>query len=215
MKRVLVGVGIAVVVLVGGALALRQTTYARVSTTLEGQSQQGRPWFGLADVGFTLSGEEVTTPVSDWSFASRPSGVTIQINPWWGIPYTIKTSIVASTDGKKIYIVSDYFAPPAGGEDLRGRFPEARGWNRHILRDPRIRVRIADKGIYNFLVYPLTDRKEIESVRRVFLQMVPSVREQFDGPEAQRPRVHAFGLIPQWGINAVRDAHAKAAHPLN
>ncbi|MGE3576844.1 MAG: hypothetical protein AB7I25_00180 [Vicinamibacterales bacterium] len=215
MKRVLVGVGVAVVVVAAGALVLRQTRYARVSTTLQGQSQQGRPWFGLADVGFSLSGEEVTTPVTDWSFASRPAGVTIQINPWWGIPYTVKTSIVAGADGKKIYLVSDYFAPPAGGEDLRGRFPEARGWNRHILRDPRIRVQIADKGVYNFLVYPLTDREEIESVRRVFLQMVPSVREQFDGPEEQRPRVHVFGLIPQWGIEAVRDAHAKAAHPLS
>lgn len=215
MKRVLIGVGIAVVVIVAGALALRQTAYGRVSTTLQGQSQQGRPWFGLADVGFTLSGEEVMTPVSDWTFASRPAGVTIQINPWWGIPYTVRTSIVASADGSKIYLVSDYFAPPAGGKDLRGRFPEARAWNRHILRDPRIRVQIADKGVYNFLAYPLTDVEEIESVRKVFLQLVPAVRQQIEGPEAERPRVHTFGLIPQWGINAVRDAHAKAAHPLS
>lgn len=215
MRRAGLAVVVVLVVFVAGALVLRQTTYAKVSTTLEGQSQQGRPWFGLNDVGFTLSGADVTTPVSDWSFASRPHGVTIQIRPWWGIPYTVKTSIVASADGKRLYLVSDYFAPPAGGEDLRGRFPEARGWNRHILRDPRIRVQIADKGVYSFLAYPLTDVEEIESVRRVFLQLVPAVRQQFDGPEAQRPRVHVIGLVPQWGVAAVREAHAKAAHPLS
>ena len=215
MKRVAIGVGVAVVVIVAGALALRQTAYARVGTDAQGQSQQGRPWFGLRDVGFTLSGAVVTPPVSDWSFASRAAGVTIQITPWWRIPYTVKTSIVASADGQRIYLVSDYFAPPPGGEDLRGRFPEARAWNRHILRNPNIRVQIGDKGIYNVLVYPLTDPAEIESVRKVFLALVPAVRQQFDGPEAERPRVHVFGLIPQWGIDAVRDAHARAAHPLS
>ena len=48
---------------------------ARVGLDMHSQAQQGRPWFGLRDVGFSLSGEPVTTPVSDWSFASRANGV--------------------------------------------------------------------------------------------------------------------------------------------
>lgn len=220
MKRVVVSVGVVVVVAVAGVLALRQTALARVGTDLKGQSQQGRAWFGLRDVGFSLSGPHITTPVSDWSFASRPAGVKVLVRPWWGIPYTINTSIVASADGRRIYLVSDYFAPPAGGEDLRGQFPAARAWNRHILRDPRVSVQIGDTGVYDFLAYPLTDADEIESVRTVFLKMVPAVRAQFDGPESQRPRVHVFALIPQWGIEAVRQAHARAGegvtpHPAN
>src|SRR5262245_164351 len=214
IKRVGIGVAVVIVVLVAGVLALRQSSLARVGLDMHSQAQQGRVWFGLRDVGFSLSGELVTTPVSDWSWASRASGVKVQVTPWWRIPYTINTSIVASSDGRRIYLVSDYFAPPPGGEDLRGRFPAARGWNRAILRDPRIRVQIGDKGIFEFLAYPLTDPQEIESMRGVFLGLVPAVRQQFEGPEALRPRVHVFGLVPRWDIAAVRDAHARAADGL-
>ena len=164
MKRVGIGVGVVLVVLVAGILALRQSSLARVGLDMHSQAQQSRPWFGLADVGFGLSGELVTTPVSDWRFASRAFGVKVQVTPWWRIPYTINTAIAASFDGKRIYLVSDYFAPAPGEEDLRGRFPDARNWNRHILRDPRIRVQIGDR-IFEFLAYPLTDPEEIESAR--------------------------------------------------
>jgi hypothetical protein len=213
MKRVGIGVGVVVVLLVGGVLALRQSSLARVTLDLDSQAQQSRPWFGLRDVGFGLSGELVTMPVSDWSFATRPTGVRVQVTPWWRIPYTIVTAITASVDGRKIYLVSDYFAPAPGKEDLRGRFPEARNWNRHILRDPRIRVQIGNR-IFQFLAYPLTDPAEIELARAAFLAQVPSVRKQIEGPEAVRPRIHVIGLVPRWDVAAVRAAHARAGDGL-
>ena len=213
MKRVGIGVGVVVVVLMAGVLALRQSSFARVGLDMHSQAQQGRVWFGLRDVGFGLSGEPVTTPVSDWSFASRASGVKVQVTPWWRIPYTINTAIAASFDGQRLYLVSDYFAPAPGREDLRGRFPEARGWNRHILRDPRIRVQIGDQ-IFDFLAYPLTDPAEIESARAAFLGTVPQVREQIEGPEEVRPRIYVVGLVPRWDVAAVRDGHARAANGL-
>ena len=213
MKRVGIGVGAVVVVLLAGVLALRQTSLARVGLDRHSQAQQSRIWFGLADVGFGLSGDLVTTPVSDWRFASRAAGVKVQVTPWWRIPYTINTAIAASFDGQRIYLVSDYFAPAPGEEDLRGRFPEARNWNRHILRDPRIRVQIDDR-IFEFLAFPLTDPEEIESARAAFMAIVPSVREQLEGPEAVRPRIHVIGLVPRWDVAAVRDAHARAADGL-
>ena len=213
MKRVGVGVGVVVVLLVAGVVALSQSRLARVGLDLPSQAQQSRPWFGLADVGFGLSGERVTTPVRDWKFASRAYGVKVQITPWWRIPYTINTAIAASFDGRRIYLVSDYFAPAPGEEDLRGRCPEARNWNRHILRDPRIRVQIGDR-IFEFLAYPLTDPEEIASARAAFMAIVPSVREQIEGPEAVRPRIHVIGLVPRWDVAAVRDGHARAADGL-
>jgi hypothetical protein len=211
-KRVGIGIGVVVVLLVAGVVAFRQSSMARVGTDPYHQHQQGHVWFGLSDVGFGLSGDVITTPVADWSFASRAAGVKVQVTPWWRIPYTVNTSIVASRDGKRIYLVSDYFAPAPGREDLRGRFPEARGWNRHILRDPRIRVQIGDRGVYEFLAYPLTDPEEIESVRTAFLSLVSEVREQMEGPEALRPRIYVVGLIPRWDVAAVREAHAKAGY---
>jgi hypothetical protein len=214
MKRVGIGIVVVIVLLVAGVMALRQTSRAKMGLDLFHQAQQSRPWFGLADVGFGLSGDVVTTPVADWKFASRPYGVKVQITPWWRIPYTINTAIAASLDGKRIYLVSDYFAPAPGEEDLRGRFPDARNWNRHILRDPRIRVQIGDRGIFEFLAYPLTDPAEIESARAAFLGTVPSVKAQIEGPEAVRPRIHVIGLIPRWDVAAVRDAHARAADGL-
>ncbi len=212
MKRVGIVAGVVVVALVAGVLILRQTSLARVDLSAHTREQQGRPWFGLRDVGFGLSGTVVTTPVADWRFAARAAGVKVQVTPWWRIPYTINTSIVASEDGKRLYLVSDYFAPAPGREDLRGRFPEARGWNRHILRDPRIRIQIGDEGIYEFLAYPLTDPEEIEAVRTAFLPLVPNVREQVEGPIETRPRIYAIGLVPRWDVASVREGHAKAGY---
>jgi hypothetical protein len=197
-----------------GIIALRQSPLARVGVDMHGRVQQGRPWFGLHDVGFGLDGESVTTPVADWSFVNAARSVKIQVTPWWGIPYTLNTAIAASQDGARVYLFSDYLAPAPGRDDLRGQFPVARGWNRHILRHPRIRVQVS-RRVFEFLAYPLTDETEIESARAAFLANSPMLAREQAGPEADRPRMYIVRLIPQWGVAAVRDAHARAANGLD
>lgn len=212
-RRLGVGLCLSVGLAVGGFFALKYSPLARVSTDMHGRTMQGRFWFGLRDVSFGLSGEPVTTPVTDWSFANKARTVKVQSRPWWLIPYTINTSIGATPDGKRIYLFSDYLAPAPGATDYRDRFPEARGWNRNIVRDPRIRVQI-DGRIFEFLAYPLTDPAEIEEGRAAILRRSPALQKDLEVPEADRPRMYIMRLFPRWDVSAVIDAHARAGNGL-
>jgi hypothetical protein len=79
--------------------------------------------------GGELSGEVVTEPVTDWSFASD-TFVDLETRP--DAPYSVELN----------YIVEDgrLYVDPA----------EGRKWLDHIRADPRVRVRFGDK------VYPAT-----------------------------------------------------------
>ena len=79
--------------------------------------------------GGELSGEVVTEPVTDWSFASD-TFVDLETRP--GAPYSVELNYVVE-DGQ-LYI------DPA----------EGREWLDHIRADPRVRVRFGNE------VYPAT-----------------------------------------------------------
>ncbi len=213
MRRALIVAGAVLLILVGGFFALKWSPLARVSVDMHGRTQQGRPWFGLRDVTFGLSGTLVTAPVADWSFANSAGTVQVRTTPWWRIPYTVRTSIAATPGGQRLYLFSDYLAPAPGREDLRGRFPDARGWNRNVLRDPRVRVKIGER-LFDFLAYPLTDPGEIEEARAAFLANAPGLRAEQEGPEADRPRMYIVRLLPRWDVAAIREAHARAGNGL-
>jgi hypothetical protein len=109
--------------------------------------------------------------------------------------------------------MSDYLPPEPGRPDMRGRFPEARAWNRNILRDPRIRLKVGDR-LFNCLVYPVTDVAEIEIARGAFLSKSRGFVAEQQRPEAERPRMYTFRVIPQWDTDAVVSAHARAGSGL-
>jgi len=147
------------------------------------------------DLGFWLTGEPVTTPVTDWSFTDSVPTVQIQTRTWYFVPHFVRTFIARNDE--QLYLFSEYFAPAPGQPDLRDHFPEARFWNRMVARDPRIRVKIGDR-LFNMRAYPLTDASQIATARQAFLSKYPSVREQEALPESRRPRLHFFRLEPQW-----------------
>ena len=90
-------------------------------------------------------------------------------------------------------------APAPGQEDdLRDRFPEARAWNRHLVRDPRCRLQIGDQ-VFNARAYVVTDASEMEVAREAFYIKYPSLRQAQLVPEERRTRMHFFRLIPEWG----------------
>jgi hypothetical protein len=212
-RRVGIALAIVVALLVGGFCALKWSPLAAVSTDMHGRAMQGRFWFGLRDVGFGLSGTLVTTPVSDWSFANAVATVQVQTRPWWLIPYTVRTSIAASPDGQRLYLFSDYLAPAPGRPDLRERFPEGRQWNRAIMRDPRVRVKIGDR-LFDFLAYPLTDVAEIEVGRAAILSKSTALQRDVEAPAGDRPRMYIVRLFPRWDASAIVAAHARAGSGL-
>jgi hypothetical protein len=101
--------------------------------------------------GTWLSGEVVTDPVTDWSFANEHEEILIETRPWYGIPFSV-TVVIASKDGK-VFVPSIYEAP--------AEFPGSKYWNSVIAQNPAVRVKIGGK-IYAMQARPAADQQEFE-----------------------------------------------------
>jgi hypothetical protein len=151
------------------------------------------------DLGFWLTGDLVKTPVTDWSFTDAIPTVQIETRTWYLLPHVLRTDIARNDE--QLYLFSEYFAPAPGKPDLRERFPEARFWNRMVVRDPRIRVKIGNR-LFDMRAYPLTDPSQIAVARQAFLSKYADVRAQAALPDSRRPAMHFFRLEPQWNNNS-------------
>lgn len=138
---------------------------------------------------FWLSGELITTPVTDWSFADSVEVIQVRTRTPYLIPHTTNTFIARA--GGQVYIFSDYFPPRPGQPDMRDRFPEERFWNRNVLRDPRVRLKIGDK-LVDMRAYYLTDPAEVEIARQAFISKYANVKREQELQPARRPRMHIF-----------------------
>ncbi len=140
MKRVLIATGsVLVVALILAVVALRITGL---------DPKERRP-------GLWLSGTVVTTPVTDWSFTDKDPTIFVETRTWYGIPHSVTTSCV-SYEGR-LYLTSVY---REGAE-----FPRDKLWNRNIVRDPHVRLKIGDQ-LYDRTLSMVTD----PALRRAVLE---------------------------------------------
>ena len=110
--------------------------------------------------GLWVRGEVVTTPVTDWTFAKNLPGPTvIQTRDWLipGLAFSI-TSARFIHNGH-LYLGSGY----ATGIQM----PAGRHWNKNILADPVVRIRIDGKLYDRSLVY-VSDPQEHDDVCREY-----------------------------------------------
>jgi hypothetical protein len=150
------------------------------------------------DLGFRLSGDLVTTPVTDWSFIDGIQNIQVETRTWYLLPHFVRTDIARS--GDQLYLFSEYFAPRPGQPDHRDEFPNARFWNRMVVRDPRVRVKIGDR-LFEMRAYPLKDPNEVAIARQAFLDKYADVRKEQEQPESRRSRLYFFRLEPGWPAN--------------
>jgi hypothetical protein len=131
MKKAAKNIGIAFSLIVVGAL---------VSTRLLG--------FEPSDVrpGLWLTGERVNEPVADWSFTEDHQEIFVQTRTPYLLPHSV-TTYCAFFQGD-LYLFSAYYQG--------GTFPDERGWNRNVMRDPRVRLKIGDR-IFDQTVSHVTD----------------------------------------------------------
>ena len=113
---------------------------------------------GRVRPGLWLSGEVVTQPVGDWSFAHKLSLATsVQSRQWFLpiLPHSV--NIGRFHHGTRMYIGTGY---PAGIKP-----PQGRAWNRNVLADPNVRIRVAGK-LYDVKLVEVTDAAERDDVLR-------------------------------------------------
>jgi hypothetical protein len=116
--------------------------------------------------GTKISGTEMPLP-SDLSFAQAFNEVTLETQPWWGIPFSVTT--VVTRAGDHLYVPSLYDSP----QD----FPGTKFWNKVVAANPEVRVRFGQK-IHLFNIYPVTDAVEYSQVFTALGNKYPFWREQ-------------------------------------
>ncbi len=139
--------GIALVLVVGGGL---------VSLRLLGYEPSDlRP-------GLWLTGDRVAEPVTDWSFTEDHQEIFVQTRTPYLIPHSV-TTYCAFYEGD-LYLFSAYYQG--------GVFPDERGWNRNVMRDPRVRLKIGDR-LFDQTVSHVTDAETHEAVHASFVAKDP------------------------------------------
>ena len=199
MKRVSVTAALAVLIVV--VLLVLNFAISRASRSAPAGSNSLRNTLVSlhhGDAGFWLTGELVTTPVTDWSFIDAIPTVQTETRTWYLLPHVVRTYI--ARNGDKLYLFSEYFAPKPGQRDYRDDFPNARFWNRMVVRDSRVRVKIGNR-LFEMRAYPLTDPNEVAAARQAFLSKYEDVRKGQELPESQRASLYFFRLQPGWNDN--------------
>ena len=136
--------------------------------------------------GFWLSGELVETPVTDWSFTDEIPEIFVETHTWYGIPHSVTTVCVAHNG--TLYVPSVYFE---GGE-----FPDARFWNRNVVRDPRVRLKIGER-IFEREAVLVEDPAEWNEVLDAFARKSSFWKDLADKPESDRPKIIFFRMDPR------------------
>lgn len=115
--------------------------------------------------GLWLTGELVTQPVIDWSFTDRYPNIFVQTRSWYGLPHSVTTTVTAH--GGQLYLTSVY---RPGSE-----FPRDRLWNRNVVRDPHVRLKIGDR-LFDRTVALVTDPAEKNAVLETKARKYPRQR---------------------------------------
>lgn len=164
------GVGLAALALAGVAIYFS----GAIQPTPE-----GRP-------GLRLTGEVVREPVSDWGFSDADALVELESRAPWGLAHSV--TVVCATTGAQLYVPSVY--REGGG------WPEARRWNRNVVADPRVRIRIGDE-LYERRAVLVTDEAERDAAFAAFAAKYDAWAEWRAQPASERPSIAFVRLDPR------------------
>ena len=160
-KALKIGGSVIVAVVVVGLLTLR--VRGLEPQFLDPSGEEFKAHGMTARPGLWLTGEVVTTPVTDWSFVNhindpvRRNFIMIQTHTWYGIPHSVTTGIVGR--GNRLYVHAH--SDPA--RLASAQFPYDKAWTANVARDPRVRLKIAGK-IYEVTLALITDRAEVAAI---------------------------------------------------
>src|SRR2546426_9933976 len=129
--------------------------------------------------GLWPPGALVPKPGTDWSFTDRYPTILVQTWSWYGLPHPLTTSCTAHNG--QLYLTSVY--RPGG------QFPRDRLWNRNIIRDPHVRLKIGDQ-VFDRTVALVTDPAEKDAVLQTKAKKYP--RQQM----SDTSRVYVFRVQP-------------------
>jgi hypothetical protein len=111
--------------------------------------------------GLWLTGDLVTTPVTDWSFTDRVPTIKLQTQSRFLLPHSVTINCLAYKG--QLYVSSTH---PAGAP---------RSWGENVMRDPHVRIKIGDK-LYDRTLVLVTDPAEKDGVVQVREKKYPQLK---------------------------------------
>lgn len=105
--------------------------------------------------------------------------VGLETRPWYGVAHSV--TVTCTAHNNRLYLTATY---PAGQE-----FPRDRLWNKNVVRDPRVRLKIGTT-LYDGTLALVTDAAEKDAVLAAKARKYPRLAGA--GPS----RVHVFRLEP-------------------
>ena len=157
---------------IGGISLIVITLFTILSLLIVGYEPQDQ------SPGLWLTGELATEPVADWSFTEQHGEIFVQTRSPWFIPHSVTTYCATYNDS--FYLFSAYY----GGGD----FPDLRRWNKNVVRDPRVRLKIGDQLFDQTLSY-INDESIRTPVHQAFVDKYP----QWASPGLEN--VHIFQVL--------------------
>ena len=131
--------------------------------------------------GFWLSGKVVTTPVTDWSFATQYQTDKVQTRTWYLIPHSVTTGFIVHNG--QLYLTSNFAAGVP--------FPQGKSWVTNVMRDPHVRLKFGN-NLYDCILSHVTDPNERAAVSRTENKTKSSTRDPKPG---QGPFLHLFHAV--------------------
>jgi hypothetical protein len=129
--------------------------------------------------GLWLTGERVTTPVTDWSFTDQYQTVYLQTRTRYLLPHSVTITCVAH-DGK-LYLTSVFREGSP--------FPRGKLWTSDVMRDPHVRLKIGGR-VYDQTLALVTDPVERAAVLESKAKKYPGQRI------ATTSSVYLFRVLP-------------------
>ena len=124
--------------------------------------------------GLWLTGDLVTTPLTDWSFTDQVPTIKLQTQSRFLLPHSVTINCVAYNGS--LYVTSTY---PAG---------RPRGWNVNVMRDPHVRIKIGDK-LYDRTLVVVTDPAERQGLLEAKAKKYPQLKTPANAA------VHVFRVV--------------------
>jgi hypothetical protein len=133
--------------------------------------------------GLWLSGNIVTTPVSDWSFVSQYKTDKLQARTWYLIPHSVTTGFIVHNG--QLYITSMFGAGVP--------FPQGKSWVSNVMRDPHVRLKFGN-DLYDCTLSHVTDSDERAAVLGERAKQNPQL---LVSNASNGPMMHLFHVQPE------------------
>jgi hypothetical protein len=131
--------------------------------------------------GLWLSGQVVTTPITDWSFVTKYRTDKVQTRTRFWIAHSVTTGFVVHNG--QLYLTSMFRAGMP--------YPQGKMWVSDVIRDPHVRLKFGDK-LYDCVLYPVTDPEERAAVLGARAKLFPAASSATGGAE-----MHLFHAVSQ------------------